>query len=43
LRIIYYWRKSESEIWMLTLYAKNEAGNIPAHVLKAIKQEIEHG
>jgi len=43
LRVIYYWRRSASEIWMLTLYAKNEAENIPAHVLKAIKQEIEHG
>ncbi len=43
LRIIYYWRKSASEIWMLTLYAKNEAESIPAHVLKAIKEEIEYG
>ena len=43
LRVIYYWRRSDAEIWMLTLYAKNEAESIPAHLLKAIKEEIEHG
>jgi len=26
---------------MLTLYAKNVAANIPAHVLKQIKDEID--
>ncbi len=26
---------------MLTLYAKNEADSIPAHVLKRIKEEID--
>jgi hypothetical protein len=26
---------------MLTLYAKNEAESIPAHVLKRIKEEID--
>ena len=41
LRVIYYWRKHAGEIWMLTLYAKNEAENIPAHVLRAIREEIE--
>jgi hypothetical protein len=28
-------------IWMLTLYAKNVADNIPANVLKKIKEEID--
>jgi mRNA-degrading endonuclease RelE of RelBE toxin-antitoxin system len=41
LRVIYYWRRHAGEIWMLTLYAKNEAENIPAHVLRAIKETIE--
>lgn len=41
LRVIYYYRKHAGEIWMLTLYAKNEAESIPAHVLKAIKEAIE--
>jgi mRNA-degrading endonuclease RelE of RelBE toxin-antitoxin system len=41
LRIIYYWKNSESEIWLLTLYAKNEAETIPAHILKQIAREID--
>jgi len=28
---------------MLTLYAKNEAESIPAHVLKKIKEEVDGG
>ncbi|MFH0957722.1 MAG: transcriptional regulator, partial [Pseudomonadota bacterium] len=39
-RIIYYWRNHRGQIWLLTIYAKNEAENIPAHILKAIKEEI---
>lgn len=41
LRIIYFWRVRDEEIWMLTLYAKNVADNIPAKVLKRIKEEID--
>ena len=41
LRIIYYWHKSKSEIWMLTLYAKNEAEDIPLNILREIRKEIE--
>lgn len=41
LRVIYYWRNSVGEIWLLTLYAKNEAANIPHHILKKLKQEID--
>jgi len=41
LRVIYYWRKHAGEIWMLTLYAKNETETIPAQTLKAIKEAIE--
>jgi hypothetical protein len=39
-RVIYYWKTSAGEIWMLTLYAKNEKENIPSHLLKQIAQEI---
>lgn len=41
LRVIYYVRTRQGVIWMLTLYAKNVAENIPAHVLRKIRQEIE--
>ena len=41
LRMIYFLRLRHGEIWMLTLYAKNVADNIPANVLKTIKEEID--
>lgn len=41
LRVIYYWRDRKGEIWLLTLYAKNEAENIPLHVLRELRKEIE--
>jgi hypothetical protein len=34
-------RTAKGQIWMLTLYPKNIAENIPAHVLKQIKDEID--
>lgn len=40
-RLIYYARSSEGVIWMLTIYAKNEARNIPAHILSEIRDEID--
>mgnify|MGYP003576082765 CR=1 FL=1 len=41
LRVIYYLRTRHGQIWMLTLYPKNVAENIPAHVLKQIKDEVD--
>ena len=41
IRVIYYLRPEQGVIWMLTLYSKNVADNIPAHVLKQIREEIE--
>ena len=43
IRVIYYLRPRQGEIWMLTLYAKNEAESIPGHILKKIKEEINGG
>lgn len=42
IRVIYYWKNSENEIWMLTVYSKNEKENIPSHILKKIAQEIKN-
>jgi len=41
-RVIYYWRNHRGEIWLLTIYDKTEETNIPAHVLRQLKEEIEH-
>ncbi len=40
-RVIYYAKRQQGEIWMLTLYPKNISENIPAHILKKIKDEID--
>lgn len=42
-RVIYFNRLAAGEIWLLVLYAKSAAENIPAHVLRQIKEEIENG
>lgn len=41
LRIIYYLRSKQGQIWLLTLYRKSETDNIPGRVLKQIKEEID--
>ena len=41
IRVIYYAKLRQGQIWMLTLYAKNVADNIPIHVLRRIKEEID--
>jgi hypothetical protein len=41
IRVIYYARTRQGQIWMLTLYAKNVAEAIPAHLLRKIKDEID--
>jgi mRNA-degrading endonuclease RelE of RelBE toxin-antitoxin system len=43
IRVIYYLRSRQGELWMLTVYAKSEAESIPGHVLKKIKEEIDGG
>lgn len=40
-RVIYYLRPVRGIIWMLTMYPKNVADNIPAAVLRKIREEIE--
>lgn len=42
-RITYYVRRSHGVIWMLTMYPKNVAENIPPHVLRQIRKEVEDG
>jgi mRNA-degrading endonuclease RelE of RelBE toxin-antitoxin system len=41
-RVIYYFKKQDDEIWLLTIYSKNEVESIPAHVLRQIAKEIEN-
>ena len=41
-RIIYFNRLTNGEIWLLVMYAKSVRGNIPAPILKAIREAIEY-
>ncbi len=41
LRVIYYLRSARGELWMLTIYGKNVRENIPAHLLKQMKENID--
>lgn len=43
IRVIYYLRRREGVIWMLTIYAKNETANLPPAILRKIREEIEDG
>lgn len=41
IRVIYYAKVREGVLFMLTIYAKNENENIPSHILRKIKEEID--
>jgi mRNA-degrading endonuclease RelE of RelBE toxin-antitoxin system len=43
IRVIYYWKVADDEIWMLTVYGKNERDTIAAHILRKIAEEIQNG
>ena len=40
-RVIYFNRLENGVIYLMVIYAKAVRGNIPAHLLKAIKDGIE--
>jgi len=42
-RVIYFNRLPSGEIWLLLIYAKSVRDNIPGHLLKAVRKEIEDG
>ena len=41
-RVIYYVRRANGIIWMLTMYPENVADSIPAHVLRQIREEVDN-
>jgi hypothetical protein len=42
-RVIYLPKPAEGIIWMLTIYSKNVADDIPVHILRKIRKEVEDG
>lgn len=41
IRVIYYWKVNDDEIWLLTVYGKSVRETIAAHILKQIAEEIK--
>jgi len=41
-RVIYFNRLTDEQIWLLTLYAKSDRSTIPAHELGLIREAIDH-
>lgn len=41
-RVIYFNRLANGEIWLLLVYGKSVREDIPAHLLRQIKEEIEN-
>jgi len=39
-RVIYYVKYRPDELWMLTIYAKAKHDNIPAHIIRALKERF---
>ena len=42
LREIYFVRYEPNEFWMLALYAKAKQENVPAHILRQLKEAFRH-
>ena len=42
LRVIYFMRYRHNEFWMLALYAKSRRENVPAHILRQLKEAFRH-
>ncbi len=40
-RVIYFTRLADGEIWLLVIYSKSVKENIPSHILKAVREVIE--
>ena len=41
-RVIYFVRNQNHTLWLLVVYAKSVQENIPAHLLKQIREALEH-
>lgn len=42
-RVVYYLKSLQGEIWMFTVHATHEEASIPGHVVKKIKAEVDGG
>jgi hypothetical protein len=40
-RVIYFTRLQDGELWMLLVYPKSAIDDIPGHILKQVRKEIE--
>ena len=43
MRVIYFVRYRPNEFWLLTLYTKSKEENVPAHILRRLKEAFVRG
>ncbi len=41
-RVIYFTRLANGEIWLLVIYSKSTTENIPPHILKSVREVLEN-
>ena len=41
-RILYFTRSRQDEIWLLLIYAKSAVDTVPGHILKVLREEMEN-
>lgn len=39
-RVIYYLKHRDGQIWLLTIYGKSAVSDVPGYVLKRLKEEL---
>jgi hypothetical protein len=39
---VIYFERRPNELWLLTLYAKARQENVPAHILRQLKEALEN-
>ena len=42
LRVIYYYFASDRQIWLMTIYSKDDAADLTASEKKTLKAAVEH-
>ena len=41
-RVLYFAQTKQGAIWLLLIYAKSARDNVPGHILKSLKEEMEN-
>jgi hypothetical protein len=42
-RVVYYNTFEDGQVWLLIVYAKSKFDNLPASLLRQLREELDHG